>query len=460
MGRIAIIGGGISGLSLAYFLLEKDLSSEIIVFEAEKRAGGKIWTDRTNGFLCEGGVNGFLDNKPRTIELAKKISLEPLRSNDASRKRFIFSGDRLHRLPESPPAFLLSGLLSLRGRLRVMAEAVIPGNVREEETLAEFAMRRLGKEAYEKLIDPMASGIYAGNPETLSLRACFPKVYALEKNYGSLIRGMIKLQKARKKEGSGDKVGAGPGGTLTSFLNGMGELADSLKDILGERVRLGCKVVSIAKKDGIYSIFFPDGSSFETETIIIASPAYAAAEMLRNIDERLSNIISEISYPSVSVVCFGYRKEKIKSPLNGFGFLIPSSERRKILGTLWDSSIFPNRAPEGYVLLRSMVGGARAPELAMEDDSRLSDIVKNEIGGIMNIKTEPDFVRIYRHEMAIPQYTVGHLERLKNIDSILLKHKNLYLTGNAYRGIGVNDCIDNSFRLSEKIIEGGHFKSA
>jgi len=153
------------------------------------------------------------------------------------------------------------------------------------------------------------------------------------------------------------------------------------------------------------------------------------------------------------VVCLGYRKEKIKTPVDAFGFLIPSREKRKILGTLYDSSIFPNRAPEGYVLLRSMVGGARFSDLARENEPKLLDLVKGELAVIMNIRSDPDFMRVYRHDMAIPQYTVGHLERLRNIDALLQKHKNLYLTGNAYRGVSVNDCIENSFMLAEKIIE-------
>jgi len=453
MGRIAIIGGGISGLSLAYFLLEKDPELDIIVLESEQRAGGKIWTEKTDGFLCEGGVNGFLDNKPRTLELSKKVSLEPLRSNDASRKRFIFSNSRLHRLPESPPAFLASSLMSLKGKLRIMAELVVPRDVKEEETLAAFARRRLGKEAYEKLIDPMASGIYAGNPETLSLRACFPRVYDLELRYGGLIRGMIRLQRERKKQGRAEKVGAGPGGTLTSFYEGMGALAGALRAFLGDRLRLGSKVMGIERKGRGYSLFFADGSSLDADIVVSASPAYAASDMLKNMDGRLSNLVAEIPYPSLSVVCLGYRKEKIKTPVDAFGFLIPSGEKRKILGTLYDSSIFPNRAPEGYVLLRSMVGGARYSDLAREKEGKLVDLVKGELAEIMDIRSGPDFVRVYRHEMAIPQYTVGHLTRLMNIDAMLQKHRNLYLTGNAYRGIGVNDCIENSLRLAEKIIE-------
>lgn len=449
MDRIVIIGGGISGLSSAYFIQQKRPSAEILVFESEKRPGGKVWTDTTDGFLCEGGVNGFLDNRPRTLELSKKISLDPLRSNDASRKRFVFSDNKLHRLPESPPAFLSSGLLSLLGRIRVMAEMIIPGNAGGEETLADFARRRLGREAYEKLIDPMASGIYAGNPETLSLRACFPKVYDLEVRYGGLIRGMLRLQKEKKKQGKGVKVSPGPGGNLTSFYNGMGEMVSALKEMLGDRLLTGKKVVSVVKKADRYELLLSDGSGFETETLVLAVPAYAGAEILKNMDNQISAFLSEIAYPSLSVVCFGYRKEKITSSLDGFGFLIPSREKRKILGTLWDSSIFPNRAPEGYVLLRSMVGGARASELALQNDPDLIDMVSKELSDIMQINAVPDFVRIYRHEMAIPQYTVGHLGRMKKIDERLIQHRNLYLTGNAFRGIGVNDCIESSWKLAE-----------
>ncbi len=453
MERIAIIGGGISGLSLAWFLLEKDPEADITVFESGHRPGGKIWTDRAEGFLCEWGVNGFLDNRPKTLDLSRQLSLEPMRSNDASRKRFIYSGGALHRLPESPPAFVMSGLLSMPGKIRVMAEPFIAGNAKEEETLAEFARRRLGREAYEKLIDPMASGIFAGNPETLSLRACFPKVYDLEKKYGGLIRGMLKLGRERKRQGSTEKVGAGPGGLLTSYFDGMGELINRLKTVLGDRLRLGYKAVEIERKSGGYTVHFADSFSFDAETVIVASPAYAASDMLKDIDRKLSGILAEIPYPSVSVACLGYRKEKISADLNAFGYLIPSGEKRKILGTLYDSSIFANRAPEGYALLRIMVGGARASDLAMQQESALLQMIRKELADIIGLGAEPDFVRIYRHEMAIPQYTVGHTERLRNMGEILRKQKNLYLTGNAYFGVSVNDCIENSAGLAEKIIE-------
>jgi len=451
MEKIVIVGGGVSGLSLAYFILRKDPSADVTVFESEQRLGGKIWTELDSGFLCEGGVNGFLDNRPRTLELSAMLGLSPLRSNDASRRRFIFSDRKLQRLPESPPAFLTSGLLSIAGRLRVMAEPFIKGDAKEEETLAAFARRRLGREAYEKLIDPMASGIYAGNPETLSLRACFSKVYDLEKNYGGLIRGMLSLQKARKKAGAGEKVGAGPGGVLTSFYGGMAEMVAAMKKELGQRIRTGYKAVSVEKTGHGYNLFFADGSSMEAGSVILAAPAYATAEVLKGLDISLSRTISAIPYPALSVVCLGYKKEKIQSSLDGFGFLIPSREKRQILGTLWDSSIFPNRAPEGYVLLRSMVGGARASSLARENDQKIMSSVRSEIADIMGINASPDFARVYRHEMAIPQYNVGHRDRLAEIDSILVKYPDLYITGNAFRGIGVNDCIENSWNLAETI---------
>lgn len=450
--RLIIVGGGISGLSLAYFLLEKEPSLDIIILESEKRVGGKIWTDKVDGFLCESGVNGFLDNRPRTLELVAKLGLTPLRSSDIARKRYIFSDNKLHLLPESPILFFSSNLLSLYGRLRVLYEIFVPKREKDDETLADFARRRLGREVYEKLIDPMASGIYAGDPEAMSLKSCFPRIYELENKYGSLIKAMVKLQKEAKKTGKA-KVSAGPGGVLTSFYDGMEMLIDSLKDSLGGRLKIGSGVVAVDKRNKGYAVHLSDGSTVKSEILVIAVPAYATSDMLRNFDKPLSSLIAEIPYPSVSVVCLGYKKDKILHKLDGFGFLIPYKEHRKILGTLWDSSIFPNRAPEGYVLLRTMVGGGRASELAMQDDNRLINMVIDEMRVVMDIKAHPDFAKVYRHEKAIPQYIKGHSKRLVAIDDILSKYRGLYITGNAYRGIGVNDCIENSYKLAEMIVK-------
>jgi protoporphyrinogen/coproporphyrinogen III oxidase len=449
--KLVIIGGGITGLSLAYFLLEKNPSFDIVVLESEKKAGGKIWTDKVSGFLCEGGVNGFLDNRPKTLELVSKLALTPLRSSDNARKRFIFSEGKLHRLPESPAAFFRSNLLSLSGRLRIIGEIFAPKGSGEDETLASFAKRRLGKEAFEKLIDPMASGIYAGDPEKMSLKSCFLKVYNLEQKYGSLIKGMLKLQKEAKK--TGKKVGAGPGGVLTSFYDGMGMMIDALSGILGGRLRTGTRAVSVDKQKDNYLVYLSDGSQLEAEAVVFAAPAFETSGMVKGIDRNLSSVLSEIPYPAVSVVCFGYKRERFKHPLDGFGFLIPGREGRRILGTLWDSSVFPNRAPEGYVLLRSMLGGVRMSDLALQDENRLTDVVMAELRDVMGITAQPDFVKVYTHKQGIPQYPLGHQQRLATIDKMTSNFKRLYVTGNAYRGIGVNDCIENSYTLAERIVQ-------
>lgn len=449
--RLIIIGGGISGLSLAYFLLERKPSLDIIILESEKKTGGKMWTDKVDGFLCEGGVNGFLDNRPKTLELVSKLFLTPLRSNDTAKKRFIFSDGKLQRLPESPVSFFSSNLLSLPGRLRIIWEIFAPQGSGGDETLAEFAKRRLGKEAFEKLIDPMASGIYAGDPEKMSLKSCFPKIYDLEQKYGSLIRAMIKLRKEAKK--TGKKVGAGPGGVLTSFFDGMETMISSLTHFLGERLKTGSQAVSVDKKGDKYVVYLSDGSYIETEAVVFAAPAFETSKMVKGIDKDLSLTLNEIYYPSISVICLGYKREKITHSLDGFGFLIPNREGRKILGTLWDSSIFPNRAPEGHVLLRTMLGGVRRSDLALENEDKLINLVMGELKDIMGIDVQPDFARVYTHQKGIPQYSLGHQKILETIDNIISKFNGLYITGNAYRGIGVNDCIENSYKLAERIVK-------
>ncbi|MCL0033290.1 protoporphyrinogen oxidase [Thermodesulfovibrionales bacterium] len=449
--KIAIVGAGISGLSLAHALLEKNHGLDVTIFEAEYHPGGKIWTERIDGFLCESGTNGFLDNRPKTLELLSKLSLTPMRSNDNARKRYIYSDKRLRLIPESPIAFLRSNLLSASGKLRIIAELFVPQKDATDETLESFAVRRLGREAFEKLIDPMASGIYAGDPSRMSLKSCFPKIYELEKNYGGLIRGMLKMKREAKK--TGRKVGPGPGGILTSCDGGMYTLIDSLKGLLGERLQLGREVKSIGKKGDLYTIHLGDGSTCESECVVLASPAYASAEMLVEMDKEIAGLMSDIPYPPVSVVCLGFRGGKISRGLNGFGFLVPAKERREIMGTLYDSSIFPNRAPEGYALLRTIVGGARAAKVALLNDERLLSTVMVELSEIMGLKAEPDFVKIFRHEKAIPQYTARHDKNLDQIDRSIARHKRLFLAGNAYRGIGVNDCIENSLKLADYIAQ-------
>ena len=453
LNRIVVVGGGISGLTIAYVLLNRNRDLDITVLEAENRPGGKIWTEKTDGFLCEKGPNGFLDNKPWTLELCKSLNIKPLRSNENSKKRFIYLNEKLNALPDSPKAFIKSDLLSWSGKLRLLLEITAPKGP-ADETVADFILRRLGKEALDKLIDPMASGIYAGDPYKMSIQNCFPRIKELEQEYGSLIKALFKIRKekkAQKKSNGTSQVSVAPGGTLTSFYDGAQTITDSLAEKLGNRVKLGAPVQGITKNNNSYQVYIPN-ETLEADIVIIASPAYTAAEILNDFDSDLSKSLLKISYPHVSVVCFGYRKEKLKHPLNGFGFLVPFVEGRKILGTLWDSSIFPNRASEGHALLRTMVGGAKFPDIAMLDNSKLTDMVFDELKPILDLSANPDLVRVYRWEKAIPQYLLGHNNILNSIDEQLNKHQGLYLAGNSYRGIGINDCVENGYKLAESIL--------
>ncbi len=451
--KTVIVGAGISGLSTAYALLEKQPDLDLVILEASDHVGGKVWSDKSEeGFLCESGVNAFLDNKPKTLLLSQELGLSPVTSFDASRHRFVFSENRLHELPATPPAFLTSNLLSVSGRLRVMLETLIPKGNNPDESLAEFATRRLGREAFEKLIDPMASGVFAGDATQLSLESCFPRIHEVEAEYRSLILGLIKLQIKARIEGAKNKPTAGPGGELTSFTQGMSALPLAIANKLGDRLRLSTPVESLTKEGEHYTVHLGNGEHIESERVILASPAHAQARILKNLAPDIAGELRSIAYPSLSICCLGYKRDRIKHGLNGFGFLVPSRERRNILGTLWDTSIFPQRAPEGYVLLRSMIGGARNSELALLPEERIVELIRSDLKDVMGIGAVPDFVRVYKHERAIPQYVVGHRQRLKTINQLLINHQNLILTGNAYKGVSLNDCVANAYALADTLI--------
>lgn len=465
MKKVIIVGGGISGLATAWLLRDKAQKGgaelELTLLEKEERVGGKIRSIREEGFLCEWGPNGFLDSKPQTLELCSAIGVEGRlhRSNANARKRFIYSGGELHRLPENGPSFLKSRLISWPGKLRLALEptpfiAKAPQGV--DETLAAFGRRRLGREALDKLIAPMVSGIFAGDPETMSLVSCFPRIAELEREYGGLIRAMVMLAKKKRQEiaeGKAVASAAGPGGVLTSFREGIQFLTDALNASLGEIVRPGSPVLSVEKGASVpWRVLCADGSEHQADLVICASPAFAAAGMLKGLDAAVSGLLEQIPYASMTVVCFGYERDRIAHPLDGFGYLIPRKEGRSTLGTLWDSSMFENRAPQGKVLLRSMMGGACFPEYIRLGDDEVVARVRGDLRAVLGIEAEPSFVRIFRHEQAIPQYVVGHGKRLEALDERLRQHPGLLLTGNSYRGIGLNDCVAAAQRASDEAL--------
>jgi oxygen-dependent protoporphyrinogen oxidase len=460
--KIAIIGAGISGLSTAHAVerlaAEAGLDVAVEVFERDERTGGKIWSIKEEGYLCEWGPNGFLDNKPSTLELCDRLGVKDQleRSNDNARKRFIYSGGILNRLPENGPMFLQSKLISWPGKIRLAKEMIVPKRTDGvDETLAEFARRRLGAEALDKLIGPMVSGIFAGDPETMSVKSCFPRIYELEQEYGGLIKAMIRLAKKKRAEVKAGKQvasAAGPGGVLTSFVGGIQELTDATVTGLKGPVRTAAAVTGLKPVDGGWQLTLADGGTSDAEVVVSAAPAHVLTELMRPHDGELADLLAAIPYSPMNVVCFGYEREKIARDLDGFGYLIPKKEGCKILGTLWDSSIFPERAPEGHVLLRSMMGGATNPGAIELSDTDVQKLTMVELEKIMGISVEPDFVRIFRHARAIPQYTVGHAKRLEAIDNLLPNHAGLLFTGNALFGVGLNDCVNAANRAGEQVI--------
>ncbi len=464
---VAIVGGGISGLVLAHELLKISPAAEIVVMEADDRPGGKIDTREIDGLRLEWGPNGFLDNKPATIALAQELGLRQrlLPSDGAARKRYVFSRGKLHRLPESPGAFLKSGLLSWPAKLRVLMEPLARRRPEDrDETVEEFARRRLGRQAAARLIDPMVSGVFAGDPRALSLAAAFPRIAELERQYGGLFKALRRISRERRREG-GAAVSPQPGGRLTSFEDGLGELPLSLARALGDRLRLGCRVTGLecggaaggASNPRAFRLRCAEGPPVDADLVALAIPAHESARLLATSQNgscpaearaaaEVAALLEEIPYSPLAVVSLCYDRDSLGHDLDGFGFLIPREEQRDLLGALWTSSIFPGRrAPRDTALLTCMVGGARLGHLLERDDESLVALTREEIRHAMGINAVPKRAVVFRHQQAIPSYPPGHPARVARMEQTLAKRlPGLVLVGNAYKGIGVNDCIINS----------------
>ncbi len=461
MKRVVVIGGGLSGLAAARAVLDaaarRGAAVSTMVLEAGPEPGGKIRSVRENGFLCEQGPNGFLDNKPSTLELVRRLGMEDrlLRSEDGARKRYVFAGGVLHPLPEDPVSFVTSDILSIRGKLRLAAEFLLPqGDPDEDETVAAFVRRRLGDEVLDRLIDPMSAGIYAGDPGVMSLKSAFPRVAQLEQQFGGLLKGMLAMQKMAKAAGRDGPQGAGPGGVLWSFRDGTAELVRRLADSLADQdVRTGAEAVGLRRAGGGWVVETADGQTVAADAVVLATPAYAAARLVGALDDRAGELLRAIPYVPAAVVCTGFRADALPRPLDGFGFLIPASERREILGSLWSSSIFAHRAPDGSVLTTQIVGGARSPGLVGLGDDELVGRVRGELEAILGIRAEPVFVHVARWDRAIPQYVVGHAERLAEIEDRVAALGRVFLAGNAYHGIGINDCTARAGELAPAVVD-------
>jgi oxygen-dependent protoporphyrinogen oxidase len=445
MQRAIVIGGGIAGLATAHALLARRPDLDLVLLEADDRLGGNIRTSSEEGFTLEWGVNGFLNNVPETLELVDEIGMTPelLPSNQAAARRFLFRGGRTWEIPPKPPAFFRSGLLSRRGRLRILREPFARRRPAGDETVFDFAARRIGPEAARVLVDAMVSGVYAGDSRVLSLKSTFPRMEEMERVYGSLVRALVARQREARRAGTQPGGGpAGPAGALTSFRNGMESLVTRLGERIGpERIKLGTPVTAVEQgSNGTPYLVRTATGEFSCDHLVVAAPARHAARFLLSLDAPLARELEGISYAGLAVVALAWDEVDLEAAPDGFGFLVPRGEGLRILGCLWDSSVFPCRAPAGRVLVRAMIGGAQDPEAVSLSDQELLAITSRDLELSMGIRATPGLVRIYRHPLGIPQYLVGHADRLARIDERLKALPGVALAGNSYRGVAVNNC--------------------
>ncbi len=453
MKKVVIVGAGIAGLSVAHALGKRGARQrgvDVVVTDAAERPGGNIQTERHDGFVCERGPNGFLDSAPATLDLVRDLGLEDRVqvSDDRARRRFIYRGGRLHEVPGGPAGFLKSGLLSWRGKLRIAGEPWAAARPEGDETIHAFAARRIGREAADVLIDSMVSGVFGGNARALSLRACFPKMWEMETEHGGLFRALLARRRARKTPRG--PVGS-PLGRLTSFRGGTAELIDALARRSGAEVRLGARVASLSN-GARYRVEVEGGNAIEADAVVLASGGAASATIVRSLDAELAGGLAEIPSAPMAVVCLGYDEARLPRPLEGFGFLVPRGEGLRLLGALWDSSIYPGRAPSGAALIRVMLGGAHDPGAAALDDEALVALARQGLADTMGIRAEPAFQRVFTHPLGIPQYVTGHLDRLARIDARLARHPGLAVAGNSFRGIAINNCIAEAGPLADALL--------
>ncbi len=464
--EVAVVAGGVAGLATAVDLLdrarEQGVDLRVTIFEQGHTPGGNLQTLRENGWQLEWGPNGFLDNEPATLRLVDRLDLraELQRSSDATRHRFLLVDGRLREIPTSPGAFLRSDLLGVRAKLRMAGEIFVParkdlGQAATEpatdETIDQFGRRRLGDEFAELLLDPMVKGIFGGNSRRLSLAAAFPRMVELERDHGGLFRAMFALRRQMKQ-----KTDAGPTGVLHSFKAGMGALVGALANTLDRdswaELRLGAAVSKVTHTGDTWHVAGADFTAGPFAAVVDAAPAHAAAAHLRETAPAIHTVLSRIPFAPMAIVALGFDRGAVQHDLYGFGLLVPTRERRELLGTLWTSSIFPGRAPAGKVLVRAMAGGADNPLVMDLDDEAMATLALAELRPLLGIKGAPEMVRVIRHRRAIAQYEPGHLAGLAAVDAELAHLPGLFLTGSSYRGISVNACAKEAEQVADGVL--------
>jgi len=450
--KVVVIGAGISGLTSAY-LLDKE-GFDVTVLEQKDAVGGSIESYFDNGFLFDRGPNSALETTPLISKLIEELELKEqfVYANKKGNRRYILRDNQLFALPMSPPAFIKTKLFSTKAKLRLFAEPFIKrSSDGYYQSIAEFVTRRLGKEFLDYAINPFVAGVYAGNPEDLSVKSAFPKLFALEEEYGGLIVGTIRSIRKRKKRKEQSKQSA----KMLSFIDGMQVLPEAIKISLGEKVNLSSPVISVKRTtEGKYGVVYSHGNqqfTILTDIVLSTAPAYKAADLFGLFDDRLRRHLNEIYYPPVLVLYLGYKTEDVGQPLDGFGFLIPSKEKKSFLGAIWSSVIFPNRAEEDKAAFTLFIGGSRNPGFADKDENDVINIARGEFEEIMKITGSPVYTSKRFWQKAIPQYTIGYVEHENYFDHFEKDNKGIFLSGNYRGGISVGDCIKNAEIVVNKI---------
>jgi oxygen-dependent protoporphyrinogen oxidase len=458
MARVVVVGAGISGLALAFRLEQLSPQTEIIVLEQAQRPGGKIWTERLNGFQIETGPNGYLDTKLTTEALCRDLGLEHTliqASEVAAKHRYLFLNGRLRLLPASFPAFLTSDLLTWRGKLDFLLERFRRRHVNDpDESIAAFARRRAGRAAAEVFADALVTGIYAGDPALLSVRACFPRLVAFEEQHGSVLKGLAHAARERRAEAAARGQAPRRQGRMWSLRPGLRLLVETLGDRLQHPPHVGVSVRTVQPLPGPRASWLvkADGAdAWTADAVVLACPAYQQAVILADLDTDLAELVGGIAYNRLVVVALGFRRADVPARLDGFGYIAPQRLGRDVLGVQWCSSIYPDRAPEGAVLLRAMCGGWHRADVAGWDDARLLHAVRDDLRQTLGIAAAPALHHLIRWDRAIPQYHVGHLERLARIETFAARHPGLFLAGNAYYGVALNDCTEQAERLAAQV---------
>ncbi len=463
--RIAIIGGGISGLSAAHRLMELSAENktrlEVLLFEGRNRLGGVISTRRADDFLIEEGPDSFITTKPWAVDLSKRLGLEQelIPTNEENRRTYVVKRGRLVHVPDgflmlAPTrllSFLQSPLFTWRGKLRTALETVLPGRSgQSDESLASFVTRRFGREVLDVVAQPLVSGIYTADPQTLSLKATFPQFLEMEQKYGSVIRALIGEKNKRKSPTSGES--GARYSLFLSFKSGMETLTEKLGSGLpGKSLKLGTSIKRLEPLKNGWALITGDGKMIDSDGVIIALASNRAYKLLEGFDGRLAKELSQIRYESSVVINLGYNFKDISHSLDGFGFVVPAVERRPILACSFSSLKFEGRAPKDRVLLRCFIGGATNPEIYERDDPWLMKTAHEEMCELLGVSDKPVLKMVSRYYKSMPQYFVGHLDLVAKIKEQVIKYKTLELAGNAYGGVGIPDCINSGEIAAENL---------